>query len=77
MNIQNIKQENEFSSLSTEDSENSNDDDENLNVNHDEQNPDQQLLIDTVSLDAAIVDADAIADQEVISSNNAEQSCST
>ncbi|CAF5188987.1 unnamed protein product, partial [Rotaria magnacalcarata] len=38
----------------------------------------QQLLIDTVALDEAIADADAIADREVTSNNNDdEQSSST
>ena len=75
MDIHNIKQENDLSSLSTEESENFNDneEDEHLIPNDNEQNPHQQLLIDTVALDAAIADADVIADQEVISSTNDKQ----
>jgi len=73
-NLQDIKQENKSLSLSNDDdSESSNDEDENLNIDHDEQNTDQQLFIDTASLDAAIADADAIADQEVISNKTDEQ----
>ncbi|CAF1422452.1 unnamed protein product [Adineta steineri] len=78
---QNIKQDNETSSLSSEDNESINEEeDEHLNIDHDEELIDQRLLIDTAALDAAIVDADAIADQEVISHNNNddnEQSDST
>lgn len=64
------KNDNESSSLSMDDSDNSSDEDATLNVNRNEQNLDQQLLIDTVALDAALVEADAIADQEVISCNH-------
>ncbi|CAF3968300.1 unnamed protein product [Adineta steineri] len=78
---QNIKRDNESSCLSSEDNESINEEeDENLNIDHDEELIDQRLLIDTAALDAAIVDADAIADQEVISHNNNddnEQSDST
>lgn len=69
---QNIKNDNDSVTLSTDDSNNSNDEDENLNITHEEEDVDQQLLIDTVALDAAIVDADAIADQQVISNHNNE-----
>ncbi|CAF1495877.1 unnamed protein product, partial [Adineta steineri] len=74
--------DNESSCLSSEDNESMNEEeeDENLNIDHDEEIIDQRLLIDTAALDAAIVDADAIADQEVISHNNNddnEQSDST
>ncbi|CAF4660474.1 unnamed protein product, partial [Rotaria magnacalcarata] len=65
INTENIKQDNESPTLSTEDSESSNDDDESPNIDDDEQNIEQQLLIDTVALDEAIADADAIADREV------------
>ncbi|CAF1973386.1 unnamed protein product [Rotaria magnacalcarata] len=78
INTENIKQDNESPTLSTEDSESSNDDDESPNIDDDEQNIEQQLLIDTVALDEAIADADAIADREVTSNNNDdEQSSST
>jgi len=70
---QDIKQGNQSPTLSTDDSENSNEEDEKLNIDHDEQNPDQQLLIDTVALDAAIADADAVADQQVVLNNNDEE----
>lgn len=65
INAQNIKNENESSTVSTDDSNSSNEEDDNLNIDNEEQNVDQQLLID-----AAIADADAIADQEVILNNN-------
>lgn len=64
------KIDNESSSLSMDDSDSSHDEDATLNTNRIEQNIDQQLLIDTVALDAALVEADAIADQEVISCNH-------
>ena len=67
------KQDNESTSLDSDDSESShedNNDDATVNINQDMENNDQSLLIDTVALDAAIADADAIADQEVISNNN-------
>jgi hypothetical protein len=70
---QDIKQGNQSPTLSTDDSENSNEEDEKLNIDHDEQNPDQQLLIDTIALDAAIADADAVADQQVVLNNNNEE----
>jgi len=70
---QDIKQGNQSPTLSTDDSENSNEEDEKLNIDLDEQNPDQQLLIDTVALDAAIVDADAVADQQVVLNNENEE----
>ncbi len=73
LDIQHIKTENESPTLSTEDIDSTNDEDEILAIDEDAQHIDQQLLIDTVSLDAAIADADAIADQEVISNNNNEQ----
>ena len=47
---QTIKNDNESSISSTEDSNNEDD--------NDEQNMDQQLLVDTIGLDAAIVDAE-------------------
>ena len=61
------KNDNESSTLSTDESDSSHDEDEVLNINRNEQTIDQQLFIDTVALDAALVEADAIADQEVIS----------
>lgn len=45
-----------------------NEEDENLDDTND-----QQLLIDTVALDAAIVDADTIADQQVISNRTNDE----
>ncbi|CAF1140090.1 unnamed protein product [Rotaria sp. Silwood1] len=74
---QNIKPSNGSPTLSTEESESSNEEDENLNVGNDEQNIDQELLVDTVALDAAIVDAGATANREVISNDNNEQYSST
>ncbi len=74
LTTQNIK--NESPTLSTEDSDSSDNEDDNLNIHHDEQIVDQQLFIDTVALDAAIIDADAIADQQVISNKNDEQNSS-
>ncbi len=70
---QDIKQGNQSPTLSTDDSESSNEEDEKLNIDHAEHNPDQQLLIDTVALDAAIADADAVADQQVVLNNNDEE----
>ncbi|CAF1179450.1 unnamed protein product, partial [Rotaria sordida] len=67
IDIQDIKQRgNTSSTLSTEETQSSNEEDENLNVENEEQNIDRKLLIDTVALDAAIVDADAIANADVI-----------
>ncbi|CAF1097186.1 unnamed protein product [Adineta ricciae] len=74
------KQDNESTSLDSDDSESShedNDDDATVNINQDMENDDQSLLIDTVALDAAIADADAIADQEVISNNNSNEQMSS
>ncbi|CAF1076241.1 unnamed protein product [Rotaria sordida] len=67
IDVQDIKQRgNTSSTLSTEETQSSNEEDENLNVENEEQNIDRELLIDTVALDAAIVDADAIANADVI-----------
>ncbi|CAF3933717.1 unnamed protein product [Rotaria sordida] len=67
IDVQDIKQDgNTSSTLSTEETQSSNEEDENLNIENEEQNIDRELLIDTVALDAAIVDADAIANTDVI-----------
>ncbi len=78
IDAQNIKNETESQTLSTDDSDSSIDEDDNLNIDHDEHNVDEQLFVDTIALDAAIADADVIADQEVIlNNNNDEQDTST
>ena len=52
---------------STEEIDSSEEDEEDTATKSNEEN---SLLIDTISLDAAIADADAIADREVLSAND-------
>lgn len=63
--------------LSNEESGSSNEEDENLNIDNLDESTDHSLLVDSLALDAAIADADAIADQEVMLNNNDEQYSST
>ena len=66
--------DNESTILSTDDNESIADDDDNETPHPDQDSfhMEEHLLVDTVGLEAAIVDADAVADQEVISTNDKE-----
>ena len=65
--------DNESTILSTDDNESIAEvDDETPNADQDSLHIEEHLLVDTIALEAAIVDADAVADQEVISMNDKE-----